>query len=220
MKKTEKGSKKERLVTFFVEGATEVEFYKKLLNQLHGKNGGKLGCRITYRNVKGVGNYKKRVVRIMKREIIPKNPDYEHIAVLCYDTDVFYLQAKPPVKWPEVIEGLKKLGVSQVLQLQADRSIEDWFLIDREGLRTFLKLPKDFKMEKYTGLEGLQDLFARSNKTYIKGGECKGLVKALNIGKILSVICPKLQKLCKLIGMDCSGGEKCALSKKSDQKKK
>lgn len=220
MKKAEKGSPKERLVTLFVEGATEVEFYKELINKLHGKNGGKLGCKIIYRNVKGVGNYKKRVVRIMEKEIIQKNPDCEYVAVLCYDTDVFHLQAKPPVKWSEVIKELKHLGVSQVLQLQADRSIEDWFLIDREGLRAFLKLPKSFKMKKYTGLQGLQDLFERSNKTYIKGGECKGLVKALDMDKILSQICPQLQKLCKLIGIDCTRGERCTLSRKTSQKKK
>lgn len=87
MKKAERESEKERLVILFVEGDTEVEFYKALVSQLHEKNGGRLGCKIDYKNVKGVGNYKNRAVRIMKNDIIPKNSDCEYVAVLCYDTD-------------------------------------------------------------------------------------------------------------------------------------
>ena len=40
----------EVIVTVFVEGDTEVDFYKKLIAYLREKNGGRLHCKVDVRN--------------------------------------------------------------------------------------------------------------------------------------------------------------------------
>lgn len=52
------------VVTVFVEGDTEVDFYKKLVTFLREKNGGHLSCKVDVKNVKGVGNYQSKVNRV------------------------------------------------------------------------------------------------------------------------------------------------------------
>ena len=178
------------VVTIFVEGDTEVEFYKKLVSYLREKNGGRLSCKVNVKNVKGVGKYQNKVSRIFEKGVKIQNPESKYRIVLCYDSDVFEFCRKPPVDWPEVIKTLKGKGAEQVLLVRAVTSIEDWFLYDQEGLRRFLKLPKKFKMTSYKGQKGLEQLFIRANKTYIKGVRCNGLVDALD----LNIIIPNIQE--------------------------
>ena len=45
-------------------------------------------------------------------------------------------------------------------------------------------------MTGYKGQKGLEQLFLKANKTYIKGIKCEGLVNVLN----LEVILPKIEK--------------------------
>lgn len=45
-----------RLAVIFVEGDTEVDFYKKLVSYYRNQHGGRLSCRVEIRNVRGVGN--------------------------------------------------------------------------------------------------------------------------------------------------------------------
>lgn len=59
-----------KLVVIFVEGDTEVEFYKKLVWYYRTQNGDRLSCRVEYGNVKGVGNYQSRAVRIFNTETL------------------------------------------------------------------------------------------------------------------------------------------------------
>ena len=47
----------DELVVIFVEGATEISFYKKLVSHIRVKNGGSLSTNIIYKNLKGIGNY-------------------------------------------------------------------------------------------------------------------------------------------------------------------
>ena len=42
----------ETIVTVFVEGDTEVDFYKKLIAYFREKNGGRLHCKVDVRNVR------------------------------------------------------------------------------------------------------------------------------------------------------------------------
>lgn len=178
------------VITVFVEGDTEIDFYKKLIAYLREKNGGRLNCKVEVKNVKGVGNYQSKVGRIFEKSVFAKNPSAEHKVVLCYDSDVFEFSRKPPVDWQAVTKALKARGAREVRQVKAVTSIEDWFLYDPEGLRSYLKLPKKIKMTGYKGQKGLEQLFLKANKTYIKGIKCEGLVNALN----LEVILPKIEK--------------------------
>ena len=178
------------VITVFVEGDTGIDFYKKLIAYLREKNGGRLNCKVEVKNVKGVGNYQSKVCRIFEKSVFAKNPSAEHKVVLCYDSDVFEFSRKPPVDWQAVTKALKARGAREVRQVKAVTSIEDWFLYDPEGLRSYLKLPKKIKMTGYKGQKGLEQLFLKANKTYIKGIKCEGLVNVLN----LEVILPKIEK--------------------------
>lgn len=54
-KKTDKRDKQRKtLALIFVEGDTEVEFYKKMKEHLRQKSGGRLICQVEIHNLKGV----------------------------------------------------------------------------------------------------------------------------------------------------------------------
>ena len=184
-----------RLAVIFVEGDTEVDFYKKLVSYYRNQLGGRLSCRVEYGNVKGVGNYQSKAVRIFQKSIIPKYPNCEYHAFLCYDSDVFDLTRKPQVDWNSVVKALKQAGAKKVGQVKARQSIEDWFLYDKTGLRKFLQLPKNFQMNGYSGQKGIEELFRQARRTYIKGRACKGLVDALDMSVIVKGISSEIQKL-------------------------
>lgn len=190
----------DKLVVIFIEGDTEVDFYKKLVSYFREKRGGRLNCRVEVKNVKGVGNYQSKVCRIFEKMILPQYPGFEYHVFLCYDTDAFEFSRKPPVNWATVVKALKAAGASQVQQVRAVHSIEDWFLYDSEGLKKFLHLPRKFSMTGYAGQKGLEQLFRKANRTYIKGRECKGLVDALDIEIIINQIRPEVDKIEKEMG--------------------
>lgn len=199
----------DKVVVIFVEGDTEEEFYKVLLASLRKKCGGRFLCNIVLKNVKGVGNYKSKVSRIFEKRIKKDYPGYQYDVILCYDTDVFEFAKKPPIDWPEVIKELKNKGANRVSRVQAQKSIEDWFFYDVEGLRTYLKLSKKIKMAGYTGTKGLESLFNKGNRTYIKGTRCEGLVKALDIEVILPHICSEIHVICESVGLNCMSEKIC-----------
>ena len=188
----------ETVVVIFVEGDTEVDFYKKLVAYLREKSGGRLRCKVDVKNVKGVGRYQSKVCRIFEKTIKVQYPGCKYKIALCYDSDVFEFSRKPPVDWAEITKLLKSKGADEVRLVKAVRSIEDWFLYDLEGLRKFLKLPKKSKMTGYTGQKGLEKLFLKANKTYIKGVRCNGLIEALD----LDVIIPKIEnEINQIVGL-------------------
>lgn len=211
-KKTDKRDKQRKtLALIFVEGDTEVEFYKKMKEHLRQKNGGRLICQVEIHNLKGVGQYQNTAQRIFEKKIKATYPEneYRYKIFLCYDTDVFEFAKKPPVDWGKVVNMLKKLGAEEVFRVEAKSSIEDWFLLDMEGLRTFLKLPKKQKLTGYSGQSGLKQLFLKAHKTYIKGIQCAGLVDALDMSVIFPKICGQIHVFCETVGMDCSEEKAC-----------
>ena len=52
-----------KVVVLFVEGETEVEFYKALVTNLRKMNGDYFACCIEYKNMRGVGNYRKDALK-------------------------------------------------------------------------------------------------------------------------------------------------------------
>ena len=136
-----------KCLVLFVEGDTEVEFYKQVVanaRKLHPA--GRFDTNIEYRNVRGVGGFKSIALRKFTKEIKPKyGDDCEFTIVLCSDTDVFDFAPKPPIKWDEVKKDLANNGAAKVIHVQAKRSIEDWFLYDIEGILGFLRRGKKYK---------------------------------------------------------------------------
>lgn len=175
-------------IVFFVEGDTEEEFYNKMINYIHSECGKFCFDKILYRNIKGITNYKNRINRIFNKNIIQNYKDYEFIVFLCYDTDVFEYEQHPKIEWKEIENDLRDKGAKEVIHIKAKKSIEDWFLKDKEGILKFLKLPKDTKIKGKNGQEKIKNLFKKANKTYIKGQKCEGFINSLDMKKIMKEV--------------------------------
>ena len=193
-----------KCLVLFVEGDTEVEFYKKVVanaRKLHPM--GRFDTNIEYRNVGGVGGFKSIALRKFKKQIKPKyEEDCEFTIVLCSDTDVFDFSPKPPIKWDEVKKELMDNGASEIIHVQAKRSIEDWFLYDLEGFLRFLRLGKNIKGSGKNGYDKLQSLYKKAHKVYYKGIQSNGMIDCLDIEKIANTVNDQLNPLYKALGVD------------------
>ena len=193
-----------KCLVLFVEGDTEVEFYKQVVanvRKLRPEN--RFDTNIEYRNVRGVGGFKSIALRKFVKEIKPKyEDDCKFTIVLCSDTDVFEFASKPPIKWDEVKRELVNSGASKIIHVQAKRSIEDWFLCDIEGILAFLRLNKETKVSGKSGYDKLQRLYKKANKVYYKGIKSNGMVERLDIEKIANVVKDQLSPLYKALGVD------------------
>ena len=193
-----------KCLVLFVEGDTEVEFYKQIVaNARKSRPTGRFDTNIEYRNVRGVGGFKSIALRKFVKEIKPKYEDNcEFTIVLCSDTDVFEFAPKPPIKWDEVKKELIDNGASKILHVQAKRSIEDWFLYDIEGILGFLRLSKNTKVSGKNGYDKLQRLYKQANKVYYKGIQSNGMIGRLDIDKIANTVKDQLNPLYKALGVD------------------
>lgn len=200
---------REKVVVIFIEGDTEVEFYKELVRIMREHCGGKLSCSVETINAAGIGQYKRKVLGIFEKQIKPKYADADFYIALCYDQDVFELGKNPPVNWSVVKKEFLRSGAKEVCQIKAVRSIEDWFLCDPAGVLRYLKLPADTKLPGGSGFSRLKALFKRGKRVYIKGARTVGFVQALDVEKILSNICPSIAPLCRLLGVKCGNQKKC-----------
>ena len=193
-----------KCLVLFVEGDTEVEFYKQIVAYARkSRPTGRFDTNIEYRNVRGVGGFKSIALRKFVKEIKPKYEDNcEFTIVLCSDTDVFEFAPKPPIKWDEVKKELIDNGASKILHVQAKRSIEDWFLYDIEGILGFLRLSKNTKVSGKNGYDKLQRLYKQANKVYYKGIQSNGMIGRLDIEKIANTVKDQLNPLYKALGVD------------------
>lgn len=193
-----------KCLVLFVEGETEVEFYKKLIAHLKQKlPSGKFKTHLEYKNVGGVGGFKNIALRKFQKEIKPKyNESCEFTIVLCSDTDVFEFSPKPPVDWEEIRIELIAQGASKVILLLARQSIEDWFLKDLDGILCYLRLSKKTKVSGSNGYRKLQRLYGIANKVYLKGGSSKGLVDRLDMDLISKAVSDQLCQLYEVFGIN------------------
>lgn len=193
-----------KCLVLFVEGDTEVEFYKQVIanaRKLHPA--GKFDTYIEYRSVGGVGGFKNIALRKFIKQVKTKyDNDCEFTVVLCSDTDVFEFASKPPIKWNEVKKELEANGAKKVIHVQAEKLIEDWFLYDLEGILKFLRLAKNTKVSGKNGYDKLQRLYKQANKIYYKGIKSNGMIAHLDIDKIADEVKDQLNPLYKVLGVD------------------
>ena len=180
----------------------EIQFYRALISHLRVKNTVPFLCKFEYKNMRGIGNYKNSALRYLE-EVKKKHPNDDIYAFLCYDTDVFEFSRKPPVDMKMVKKLLLENGAFKVEFIKAQRSIEDWFLLDYDGVIRYLRLPTKTARETGNGQEVLKKLFKKASKVYIKGANIEGFIDHLNMAKIKKQICPYLKALCKCIGLSC-----------------
>lgn len=193
----------------FIEGETEIEFYKRLIGVMRVHCGGQLMCSVEPINASGIGQYKDKVLRIFEKRIKKKYPNGEFYVALCYDQDVFEMGKNPPVNWQEVKRSFLDSGAKDVRLIKAVHSVEDWFLCDTEGIFQYLHLPENTKLPGGNGYERLKALFKRGKKIYIKGKTSGNFVQALDMEKILLTNCDYISPLCKLLGVDCRQKKRC-----------
>ena len=195
-------SPKTKVIILFVEGYTEVDFYKALITDIRALHGEEFCCNIEYKNMKGVGNYKNDALRRLG-DVKRKYPESDIYAFLCYDTDAFRFSRKPPVDMKEVRKQLLANGAKKVDLIEANKSIEDWFLYDFDGVKKYLRLSERTPKESGTGQDVIKKLFKKAKRVYVKGDKLDGFIEKLNIPLIRVQVCSNLRPLCKCLGLDC-----------------
>ena len=192
-----------KCLVFILEGDTEKEFYKYLVQYIKKKHQvTKFSTRIEYLVVKGVGCFKKIAGRKFEKDVKKKyGSDCEYTVVLCRDTDVFELSPKPPVKLEDVKKDFLEKGASRVIDVKAKHSIEDWFLYDLDGIAKFLKVEKPKNLKGKNGYEKLQNLYKKANKVYYKGSKSNGLIQKLSMDVICQNVDRELKPLYTALGV-------------------
>ncbi|MCF2652851.1 DUF4276 family protein [Anaeromassilibacillus senegalensis] len=191
-----------KVVAFFVEGPTEIEFYKAVIQHVRAVMQTPFDCTFEWVDMRGIGKYKNDALRKFKH-LQNKHPGEDISAILCIDTDAFDLSKKPPINKNDVKKSLETSGAQKVCYIEARDSIEDWFLSDLEGVVSYLGLLKGTKRPSGNGQAALKALFIRAHKVYLKGSKTENFIKKLNIAKIISLNCKAIRPLCQILGLDC-----------------
>ncbi len=195
----------DKCLVLFVEGDTELEFYKKVVENARKKHPtGHFDTNIAYRNVKGVGGFKNIALRKFEKDIKKKyGEDCEYTVVLCHDSDVFEFAPRPPIRWEELKKEMMTCGAAKVFIVKAVHSIEDWFLCDVQGLLKFLRLSQSTKVSGKNGCEKIQRLYKKADKVYIKGTRSNGMIERLDIERISNEVKDQLEPLYNALGVQC-----------------
>lgn len=177
----------DKVIVLFVEGDTEEEFYK-LLIKYYRENTVNSFPEIKIFNLKGIGRFEGKVVSKLKNDIL-KNKKYKDLDIkvfCCYDTDVFELGKKPPTNWTKVKKQVKDLGIKSFNEIQSQKMIEDWFVLDMEGVCEYLGIPVS-KKKFSSGLITLKELFksCKKPKIYQKGSYTHKFLEKINMENII-----------------------------------
>lgn len=194
-----------KCIVLYVEGQTEEEFYKKVKEYMKMKlsifkvNQFKIVC------VESNTKFKNKLLSKFKNEIVVKyNKQDEIVVVLAYDSDGYEYGKHPVVNREKIESELYSNGATKVIHLTAEKTIEDFIMLDKNGVLKFLGLPLTTAVKGKTGLEQLQYLFGKKNRTYFKGHKVEGLLDHLDFNLICSKLCFKLSPLCHEVGIECS----------------
>lgn len=193
-----------KCIVLYVEGQTEEEFYKKVKEYMKKKlpifkvDQFKVVC------IESNTKFKNKLLSKFKNEIIAKyNKQDEIVVVLAYDSDGYEFGKHPVVNRKKIESELLNIGATRVIHLVAEETIEDFIMLDKKGVLKFLGLSPKTVIKGKTGLEQLQYLFKKCNKTYFKGHKVEGLLDHLDFNLICSKLCLKLSLLCCEVGIEC-----------------
>lgn len=191
------------IIALFVEGPTEVEFYKAVIAEVRLQMNVPFDCKIKYIDMKGIGNYKDIALRKFN-DLKTKNKGMDILVYLCIDSDVFEYSKKPPINKEKLQKTLQNAGAKKVTYIVAKKSIEDWFLYDLHGVLDYLHLPENTQRPRErNGQEALKKLFSKANKIYVKGGKTENFIEKLDVSKIIENICSSIKPLCSALKLDC-----------------
>lgn len=202
-----------KIIILYVEGETEEEFYNRLKEHLQDKGHSKKSTTYILKVVcvKSITRFSSKLLNKFKNEAAIKYPKNEKVVFLCYDSDGFEFGMHPAINRKKLEKELIDAGANKVKHIVADKTIEDYLMVDKENILKFLKLNIDTKIKGKTGFEKMKYIFSKAGKTYFKGKKTGGLIDMLNMEKICNKMCPQLSELCFEIKSECS---KCKKSQK------
>ena len=131
-----------KIIILYVEGETDEEFYSRLKDYLRDKSINNYIIKVVC--VKSNTKFSNKLLNKFKKEIVCKYPGEEKIVYLCYDGDVFEFGKRPPFDAKKIEKELIAAGAKKAFSIVAKRTIEDYIMIDEEGVKKFLKLSKKF----------------------------------------------------------------------------
>lgn len=194
-----------KCIVIYTEGETDEEFYDIVLKTIKDKIPDKVFKIDVLKKscITGIAKFQNKLVNKFKKEIASNYAkDYEIIVFLCYDTDVFEFGFHPPIDRKKIEETLIASGANRVIHLKANKSIEDFFIQDLDGIANFLKIKKPKSIKGATGLEKIQKLFLKANRIYQKGHKCSGFISSLDMNVIFPKICTQIKPLCIELGLN------------------
>ncbi len=171
---------------FFVEGYTEVEFYKPIIISKFQ------GLPKTIFNLKGLYNIHRKTYG-HTLNFLQRKQDSNVRIFCCLDRESRF--NAPPLNLKDMREHFKSDPrfngkVLSVDTIVATQMLESWFFYDTENIYKFLNVPKARRNlrkfsppEKFTHND-LSALFRNHKKSYIKGEKCAGFIGALDLNKI------------------------------------
>ena len=198
----------------FVEGDTDYLVYNRIkIALLKTRTQLKIKAKTTIeiKNLKGVGNYKDNVLRqfrFLKSERDKEQGKHSYVVFLCRDTDIEHqpFRSQPVIHWGKVKAELKRAGADRVYDIKAEQSIEDWLLLDEEGIVNYFGITRPCKLKGKDGYHKLQALYRKyKNRNYVKGDNSKDLIEKINISLIMMKCCKEIQHICKELGIKCDG---------------
>ena len=175
-------------ILLLYEGDTEEEFYKSIIAIKIPKR----KIRITYDNLKGITTNINRKVLNKIYKHLSNNENEEKINVFVAIDREGDRTNDSPLNIPKLKETISKEPnrIAEVIEIIATQDLESWFLIDIDGIYTFLKVPlANRNPNKYKNTEAfnnrsLSNLYRAYNRVYFKGKKVAGLIEHLNINKI------------------------------------
>jgi len=197
-----------KMIWVVTEGQTDEEFYKRIIQEIRKNNGNVRFSvdKIKHTCAKGIGRFEKKIPNVFKKEILRAYPEHDKVVFLCYDRDVFEFASKPPIDRKRLERTLKTAGASKVFHIKADKTIEDVFMKDPDGVKNYLGLNRNYRINtSLNGLDMIKKMFRDSNRTYFKGERTEGLIEALDLTRIMSKTCLEIRDLCHELGLICDG---------------
>jgi hypothetical protein len=213
---------KKNLLIFVTEEPTSEDFYRRLLREIRRRNENRPSrfSKIDFMSASGISRFDNKLVSKFQQQYCSgRYATYEKTVCLCYDKEAFdHFSIHPRIDWNFIKTRMRALGVSTIIEIKADKMIEDYFLYDLEGIKRFLLLDENYSIPPGVhSLEALETLYRKANHIYVKGEKAEGLVLALDYRKIMSFICSDISPLCDALGYHCKRDKCRALT--TDSKK-
>jgi hypothetical protein len=104
---------------------------------------------------------------------------------------------------------LQQIGIdkNKIIDIYVKQSIEDWILIDLNGICTYLGVSQNQKLLSKNGIEKMEELFKKKNRPYVKGKgkQNEDMICSLDMGLIMKNKCNEIKPICRCLGLVCDG---------------